>query len=210
MSCIWSDDDARTLVSGSEVAPSAWPLCRPLRTLVFVYPPYLLITVLCLSTYAYSLIAGILLTLHRASFAVHVLPSGRIYSTWKKASGTPILMIVRPPPCTFSISVMAFPLHAALRSPRGARTSTSDSVDPSPASRKGKDQEKSKPGTKKWMKGTAAWRWEEPEWKVVVRKEGTPSKTRVERPLTSLVEEDASAGANEDTPCGGQVPWSKP
>ncbi len=38
------------------------------------------------------------------------------------------------------------------------------------------------------LKRTATWRWEEPEWRVMVRKDGG-SLSRVERPLPSLKEE---------------------
>lgn len=50
---------------------------------------------------------------------------------------------------------------------------------------------------KRWRKRTAAWKWDEPEWKVVLRKEGASATTRVERPLPSLVEEGASASAGK-------------
>ena len=46
------------------------------------------------------------------------------------------------------------------------------------------------------IKRTARWTWEEPEWRVVVRREGTTGLTRVERPLPSLMEEGAGTSAN--------------
>ena len=58
---------------------------------------------------------------------------------------------------------------------------------------------------KKVMKRTATWSWEEPEWKVVVRKEGATSTVRVERPLPSLVEEGASAGAGRILRAAGKI-----
>ncbi|EEB87195.1 hypothetical protein MPER_15556, partial [Moniliophthora perniciosa FA553] len=43
----------------------------------------------------------------------------------------------------------------------------------------------------KRVKRTATWRWEEPEWKVLVRKEDGATN-RVERPLPSTKDESAS------------------
>ena len=44
------------------------------------------------------------------------------------------------------------------------------------------------PDGKRRIKRTAVWFWEEPEWKVVVRREGSPAPRmeRVERPLPPL------------------------
>lgn len=55
------------------------------------------------------------------------------------------------------------------------------------------------------MRRTARWTWEEPEWRVVVRKEGTSSNTRVERPLPSLVEEGPSASAGRILRAAGKI-----
>ncbi|PSR72180.1 hypothetical protein PHLCEN_2v11972 [Hermanssonia centrifuga] len=54
------------------------------------------------------------------------------------------------------------------------------------------------------VRRTARWTWEEPEWRVVVRKEGS-GVTRVERPLPSLVEEGASASAGRILKAAGRM-----
>ncbi|KAI0700916.1 integral peroxisomal membrane peroxin-domain-containing protein [Cytidiella melzeri] len=46
------------------------------------------------------------------------------------------------------------------------------------------------------VKRTARWAWDEPEWKVVVRKEGSPA-TRLERPVPSM--QDASTASASAT-----------
>ncbi|KAI0656681.1 integral peroxisomal membrane peroxin-domain-containing protein [Cubamyces menziesii] len=52
------------------------------------------------------------------------------------------------------------------------------------------------PDGKRRLKRTARWKWEEPEWRVVVRREGAGT-SRVERPLPSAKEESvAAAGAS--------------
>ncbi|KAH9894896.1 integral peroxisomal membrane peroxin-domain-containing protein [Cubamyces lactineus] len=48
------------------------------------------------------------------------------------------------------------------------------------------------PDGKRRLKRTARWKWEEPEWRVVVRREGAGT-SRVERPLPSAKEESAAA-----------------
>jgi hypothetical protein len=58
---------------------------------------------------------------------------------------------------------------------------------------------------KRVMKRMAVWSWEEPEWKVVVHKEGTNGNMRVERPLPSLVEEGASASAGRILRAAGKI-----
>ncbi|KAI0829927.1 integral peroxisomal membrane peroxin-domain-containing protein [Trametes gibbosa] len=50
------------------------------------------------------------------------------------------------------------------------------------------------PDGKRRLKRTARWTWEEPEWRVVVRREGTGT-SRVERPLPSAKEESAAAAS---------------
>ena len=45
------------------------------------------------------------------------------------------------------------------------------------------------------VKRTARWRWEEPEWRVVVRREGERGASRVERPVPSAKEESAAAAS---------------
>ena len=50
------------------------------------------------------------------------------------------------------------------------------------------------PDGKQRLKRTARWRWEEPEWRVVVRTEGAGT-SRVERPLPSAKEESAAAAS---------------
>ncbi|KIP08297.1 hypothetical protein PHLGIDRAFT_29638 [Phlebiopsis gigantea 11061_1 CR5-6] len=66
-------------------------------------------------------------------------------------------------------------------------------------------QGSAKAGGKHVAKRTATWGWEEPEWKVVVRKEGATANTRVERPLPSLVEEGASASAGKLLRAAGKI-----
>ncbi|TFK89014.1 hypothetical protein K466DRAFT_645191 [Polyporus arcularius HHB13444] len=50
------------------------------------------------------------------------------------------------------------------------------------------------PDGKHRLKRTAKWRWEEPEWRVVVHTEGSGT-SRVERPLPSAKEESAAAAS---------------
>lgn len=50
------------------------------------------------------------------------------------------------------------------------------------------------PDGKHRLKRTARWQWEEPEWRVVVRREGAGT-SRVERPLPSAKEESAAAAS---------------
>lgn len=50
------------------------------------------------------------------------------------------------------------------------------------------------PDGKHRLKRTAKWRWEEPEWRVVVRTEGAGT-SRVERPIPSAKEESAAAAS---------------
>ncbi|KAI8975854.1 integral peroxisomal membrane peroxin-domain-containing protein [Trametes punicea] len=50
------------------------------------------------------------------------------------------------------------------------------------------------PDGKRRLKRTARWTWEEPEWRVVVRREGAGT-SRVERPLPSAKEESAAAAS---------------
>ncbi|KAI0766855.1 integral peroxisomal membrane peroxin-domain-containing protein [Trametes elegans] len=50
------------------------------------------------------------------------------------------------------------------------------------------------PDGKHRLKRTAQWKWEEPEWRVVVRREGGAT-SRVERPLPSAKEESAAASS---------------
>ncbi|GJE96712.1 integral peroxisomal membrane peroxin-domain-containing protein [Phanerochaete sordida] len=63
---------------------------------------------------------------------------------------------------------------------------------PEPDARKGKAPD----APRRWTKRTATWWWEEPEWKVVVRKEGAGAATRVERPLPAPAEDASGAGAS--------------
>ncbi|KAI0344639.1 hypothetical protein BDW22DRAFT_1418833 [Trametopsis cervina] len=55
------------------------------------------------------------------------------------------------------------------------------------------------------IKRMARWTWEEPEWKVVVRREGSPSSARVEKPLPSLQEEGATASATRILKAAGKM-----
>ncbi|KAI0633737.1 integral peroxisomal membrane peroxin-domain-containing protein [Trametes polyzona] len=50
------------------------------------------------------------------------------------------------------------------------------------------------PDGRRRLKRTARWHWEEPEWRVVVRREGAGT-SRVERPLPSAKEESAAAAS---------------
>ncbi|KAI0093306.1 integral peroxisomal membrane peroxin-domain-containing protein [Irpex rosettiformis] len=55
------------------------------------------------------------------------------------------------------------------------------------------------------IKRMARWTWEEPEWKVVMRKEGSPA-TRVERPLPSMQDEStATASATRILKAAGKM-----
>ncbi|KAF9467248.1 integral peroxisomal membrane peroxin-domain-containing protein [Collybia nuda] len=45
------------------------------------------------------------------------------------------------------------------------------------------------------IKRTATWTWEEPEWRVLVRKDGAGAPTRVERPLPSPRDETSQNGS---------------
>lgn len=54
------------------------------------------------------------------------------------------------------------------------------------------------------IKHTARWTWEEPEWRVVVRKEGSPA-TRVERPLPALQDENAIVSASRLLKAAGRM-----
>ncbi|KAI0360928.1 hypothetical protein OH77DRAFT_1418980 [Trametes cingulata] len=61
------------------------------------------------------------------------------------------------------------------------------------------------PDGKHRLKRTARWTWEEPEWRVVVRKEGAGT-SRVERPLPSVKEESAAAsGASRILKAAGKM-----
>ncbi|KAI9068315.1 hypothetical protein FKP32DRAFT_1587718 [Trametes sanguinea] len=51
------------------------------------------------------------------------------------------------------------------------------------------------PDGKRRLKRTARWTWEEPEWRVVVRRDGAAAASRVERPLPSAKEESAAAAS---------------
>ncbi|EKM54033.1 uncharacterized protein PHACADRAFT_185024 [Phanerochaete carnosa HHB-10118-sp] len=109
-----------------------------------------------------------------------------------------LLPAERPSWCSRSLQPCAPP--AAFSLPPPTTMYVPDPADaPSHAHKKSKEkpQEKSKAGGRRWMKRTAAWRWEEPEWKIVVRKDGASSATRVERPLPSLIEEGAGASAGK-------------
>ncbi|KAH9913465.1 integral peroxisomal membrane peroxin-domain-containing protein [Epithele typhae] len=58
----------------------------------------------------------------------------------------------------------------------------------------------------KRVKRTARWRWEEPEWRVVVRKEGASGSVRVERPVPSAKEESVAAvGASRILKAAGKM-----
>ncbi|KAI0666562.1 integral peroxisomal membrane peroxin-domain-containing protein [Trametes maxima] len=58
---------------------------------------------------------------------------------------------------------------------------------------------------KRRLKRTAQWRWEEPEWRVVLRREGAGT-SRVERPLPSAKEESsAAAGASKLLKAAGKM-----
>lgn len=56
----------------------------------------------------------------------------------------------------------------------------------------------------KRVKRMALWSWEEPEWRVCVRKEGLPL-TRVERPLPVIQEEGAGASASRILKAAGRM-----
>ncbi|KAI0373415.1 hypothetical protein BV20DRAFT_735359 [Pilatotrama ljubarskyi] len=61
------------------------------------------------------------------------------------------------------------------------------------------------PDGKHRLKRTARWTWEEPEWRVVVRREGAGT-SRVERPLPSAKEESAAAsGASRILKAAGKM-----
>lgn len=114
-----------------------------------------------------------------------------------------LLPTERPSWCSKSLQPCSPPAAFSLPPP-----TTVYLPDPSvrPAPQPTKDSKgKSQPGLKRFMKRTAAWSWEEPEWKVVVRKEGSSGNTRVERPLPSLVEEGASASAGRILRAAGKI-----
>lgn len=46
------------------------------------------------------------------------------------------------------------------------------------------------------VKRTATWKWEEPEWKVLVRKEGQGGVSRIERPLPNVDPSGNAAGSS--------------
>ncbi|CDO77701.1 hypothetical protein BN946_scf184969.g52 [Trametes cinnabarina] len=51
------------------------------------------------------------------------------------------------------------------------------------------------PDGKRRLKRTARWTWEEPEWRVVVRRDGAATSSRVEKPLPVPKEESAAAAS---------------
>ena len=107
----------------------------------------------------------------------------------------------RPSWC--SRSLQPCPPPAAFSLPPPTTVYVPEPVQPSKQG-KGKDANE-KVGKKRVMKRTAVWSWEEPEWRVVVHKEGSNGTTRVERPLPSLVEEGAGASANRILRAAGKI-----
>lgn len=107
----------------------------------------------------------------------------------------------RPSWCSRSLQPCSPPAAFSLPPPTIVYLPAPSSASGSSQAKKAKDGK----GSGRVMKRTATWAWEEPEWKVVVRKEGAASTTRVERPLPSLVEEGASTGAGRILRVAGKI-----